>query len=161
MYTATGELQPVFLGAGFANCYTLNPALLTDDDYGQIAPYYMTYGFVNHDQEQAFQLGSGLKVNQWNQAFCSGVGTLAFTPYLDSPSNPMLMYNGQPWTISRGLTSAPKFDIPLPGIARAERVFFRFASLPLAGTTDNTFNIQKFAAWFKVSKRAPVRGAAQ
>jgi hypothetical protein len=44
--------------AGFGNVYYLDADKLTDDDYGAMSPYYVTYAFVNHEQEQ--QLGTGL-----------------------------------------------------------------------------------------------------
>ena len=68
MYRAPGQIQPVFFAGngqplgtanGFANVYTLNSAMLTDDDFGQINPYYLTYAFgVTHDQECAAILRS-------------------------------------------------------------------------------------------------------
>ena len=36
-------------GEAYGNLYTLDEQLLTDDDYGQIFPYYCSYGFVNHE----------------------------------------------------------------------------------------------------------------
>jgi hypothetical protein len=174
MYRGPNQLQPVFfcgngqpLGAapGFGQAYTLNPLKYTDDDYGQIYPYYVTYGFVNHDQEAALQLGSGRKTNQYNAMFISGIGYVNLEFFMDSLSNPVIWNDGQgnqiPIVFTRTLSQNPKFDAEFPGIAQAQRIFFKISSSPLAGQTDNTFSLQKFIAWLRANARSPVRGSAQ
>jgi hypothetical protein len=94
MYRQAGALSPVFFNgngsalgffAGYGNVYTLNAAKFSDDDYGQIFPYYTTYFFVNHDQEQGLtciaadgktkvQLGGGRKLLAFVSAFITSNG---------------------------------------------------------------------------------------
>jgi hypothetical protein len=162
MYREAGTIQPVlFAGNGWApgvqlssgNVYTLNPAKLTDDDYGQIHPYYVTFFAPSHDQEQALQLGGGRKLLVYLQAFVSGVGSIAITPFCDALTNP--------WTVTgtRTLSLTPKYDLEWPGgNAQAQRIALKFASVPTSGT-DNAFNLQKVVATLRRATHLPVRGA--
>ena len=163
MYRQSGALQPVFfagngqepgVAASYGNVYTLNPAKLTDDDYGQIYPYYVTFFMPGHDEEQAFQLGGGRKLLAYLQAFISGVGTLTIIPLCDALTNPWSL------TGTRALTANPKFDLEWPGgEAQAQRIALKFASGPTSGT-DNGFNLQKVVATIRKAARLPVRGSA-
>ena len=162
MYRGAGALSVVlFAGNGtapstlpsFGNVYTLSAAKLTDDDYGQIRPYYVTYFFPTHDQETAFKLGGGRKLLQYLTAFIAGTGTLTLTFLCDT------LANAWPLTVTRALSTAPRFDLECGGgSAQAQRIAVKFVSCPASGT-DNGFNLQKMLAVLKPAARLPVRGA--
>ncbi|MGH9343305.1 MAG: hypothetical protein ACRD19_06035 [Terriglobia bacterium] len=164
MYRAAGKLSTVFfagngqtpgVAAGHGNVYTLSAAKLTDDDYGQIGSYWTTYFFVNHEQEMMLQLGAHRKMLAYLMAFVSGVGTVTITPLCDTLGNPW------PLTVTRPLAANPTFDMEWAGgSATAQRMAFQIASAPLAGQTDNSFNLDKLIAVLKPVKHLPVRGAA-
>lgn len=129
MYRAAGQLAPVFFAgngqapgaaAGFGNVYTLNAALEADDDYGAIASYYTTYFFVNHEQEQALQLGSHRKTLCYLTAFISGSGDVTITPLINSLTNPW------PLTAARTLAASPTADLEWTGgSATGQRMAFK------------------------------------
>jgi hypothetical protein len=161
MYRTAGATQPVFfagngtvIGAllGTGQVYTLDPAKLTDDDFGQIYPYYTTYLFLGHDAEVALQLGGGRKLLAYMAWFMSGVGAITVTPVCDT------LGNLWPLTGVRTLSLTPKFDLEWgAGNAQAQRMALKFASAPITGT-DNGFSLQKVIAWFKPA-RLGIRGA--
>lgn len=165
MYRYSGKLSTVFFAGngetpsaagGHGNVYTLDAAKLTDDDYGQIDPYYVPYFFVNHEQEMALGLGAHRKMLAYLMAFISGVGTVTITPLCDTLSN------AWPLVCSRTLNANPTFDMEWAGgSATAQRMAFKIASAPLAGQTDNSFNLDKLIAVLKPVKHLPVRGSAQ
>ena len=160
----TGELTTVFFGGngqvpgaapGYGNVYTLDPNKLTDDDYGQLYPYYVT--FFGPDAEKAQALG--LTAIRLLMAYCavqiSGTGTVRYTTLCDSPGNP--------WSLStsRSLTANPKFPQEFAGNqAQGSRMALKVQSLPLTGQTDNAFNLQWIQFYFKKAK-LQLRGAAQ
>jgi hypothetical protein len=174
MYREAGQIQPVFFGAT-GNVYTLNAGKFTDDDYGQIYPFYTTYGFVTHDAEMAltFQdatgermpLGSGRKLLSYLKAFIASPAGLAggcvmiITVYTDSlvtqvgpPVNPW------PLVGKRNIVATPGYDLEWPGgMAQGDRIFVQFASVPATGT-DNGFSLQRMTAFLKRVQRLPVRG---
>ncbi|MDE2099616.1 MAG: hypothetical protein KGL39_20355 [Patescibacteria group bacterium] len=164
MYRAAGQLQPVLLAgngqapgaaAGFGNVYILNAAKYTDDDYGQILPYYTTYFAPDTDEELALQLSGLRKLLVWVQAFVPGIGTLTITPLCDSLSNA--------WSVtgSRTLAANPTYDLEWAGgQAQAQRIAIKFASSPAQGQTDNSFSLQKVTAWLRMIAHLRVRGAA-
>ena len=86
-------------GAAYSNIYSLDSANLSDDDYGQIFPYYTTYAFTDHDQEQALNLGSDLHLYKKIHSFVAGVGWVTITPIVNS------LYNFQPGLQARQLTA--------------------------------------------------------
>jgi hypothetical protein len=97
MYRAPGVLSVVFFGgngqaygaaAGYGNIYTLNPAKFTDDDYGQIFPYYVTAALPSIDQEQALQLDAGRKQVAYLSAMVAGTGNITVTLLCDNLQNP-------------------------------------------------------------------------
>lgn len=170
LYRASGELQPVFLGGngatpgtgGFGNAYVLNPALYTDDDYGIIAPYYVTYGMPDRDTEVQNNLGGGLKTISYNQAFFPGVGFM----------NWILLYNSlaNQWPLS----SFGEYLMQLSPLRNAEwaggqatgqRFFTKFASVPDPnGTTanpatDNAFSLSVLVVSMRNNARMGVTGA--
>lgn len=139
--------------AGFGQFYFLDPTKLTDDDYGQINPYWTSYFFVNHDQEQALQLGGYRKTFEYSAYYISGVGTFTVTPYRGSLSNP---WNA---SIARTLNATQLNDVEIPLNIPSSRVAFKIASQPLQGQTDNSFNLQKMIVSIRKNYISPVRGA--
>lgn len=152
----SGNGQTFGAAASFGNVYTLNPAKYTDDDYGQLNPYYVTAAIPNATQEEQYQLGAGRKILDWLAATISGVGQVTITPLVFSLTNPWAQ------TCTRVLSLTPTFDLTWGGGGvQGERVFFKIASSPLATQTDNGFTLKKFIPWFRKNVRTPVRGSAQ
>jgi len=162
MYRTAGVLSTVFFGgngqsygaaAGFGNVYTLNPAKYTDDDYGQIYPYYVTHAMPDSGAEVALQLDCGRKLLAYLSAMIPAVGQVTITVLCDNLSNPW------PLSVTRTPGANPKFDLEWGGgNAQAQRMFFKISSSPLAGQTDNAFTLRKLTPWFKKAKLA-IRGA--
>ena len=141
-------------GSGHGNIYWLNPSKYTDDDYGQVYPYYTTYFFINHEMEQALQVGLHRKLFKRYAAYITGIGSLSLTPYSDSLSNP---YPTAPlWPLS----TSQKYDIGDGLNVIGERCAFKVASLPLSGQTDNSFNLQKLIITLMQEPVAPIRFGA-
>jgi len=163
MYRKPGELSLILFGgngqtpntaASFGNVYTLNPSLYTDEDYGQVFPFYTTYFFLESEKAQALQLNLGRLMVSYTSMYCASVGNVSVTILCDRLDNPW------PIVISRNPGLVPKFDVEMGGgYAQAQRMAFRIASSPITGT-DNGFDLSKFVAWLKNS-RMLVRGAAQ
>jgi hypothetical protein len=141
-------------GTSYGNCYTLNPALLTDQDYGQINSYYTTYFFVNHEAEMALQLGAHRKMVAYLMAYMYGVGTLVITPLVNS------LTNAWPLVCRRTLSpTPPNNDIEWAGgSVTGQRIAFKVQALPATGT-DNSFSLQKLVVVMRPASRLPVRGA--
>lgn len=162
MYRIPGELALVLFGGngvtpgvvvGFGNAYTLDQATLTDDDYGALAPSYMTYFFVSAEEKAKLKL-NGYELLAYLTAFVSGVGRIRITPYINT------ITNAWPVTCTRDLTVAPRFDLEWGGgNAQGERIALKYASLPIAPSTDNSFQLQAMAATLKQA-RLPIRGSA-
>jgi hypothetical protein len=164
MYRAAGALSVVLgggngqtpgLAAGYGQVYTLNPAKYTDDDYGQMFPYYFTCAMPTSQQEQALQLGGGQKELMYLTAYVQWVGQMTVTAYPNALSNP--------WSLNCVRTvSQENFDLEWGGAyARGSRIFLKFAPIPLADTTDVYYNLQRLAAYMAPAARLKVRGAAQ
>lgn len=164
MYREVGRLSTtLFCGngqypgtdAGFGNAYTLDPAKLTDDDYGQIYPYYITYFFVNHEAEMALQLGAHRKMLSYLMAQVSGVGNITITPLVNTITNPWRL------VCVRALSLDPKFDLEWAGAnVTGQRMAFKVESSPIT-ETDNSFSLTKLVAAMVPNKHLPVRGAAK
>ena len=163
MFRSPGALVPVFFGGngttlgmltGFGNVYTLDAAKFTDDDYGRVYPFYTTYFFVTHDQEEQLKLGAGRKLLAYLRAFVSGLGSMTITAYCDTLTNPW------PADGVRTLAADPKFYLEWTGgNAQGDCIALKFASSPLTGT-DNWFNLKKITATIRVDAHKPVRGSA-
>ena len=159
MEQPTGSLPTLYIGGGngailgqepgFASIYWFNPLKYTDDDYGQVDPYYVTYFFVNHEAEMALQLDLGRKLFKAFAAFCSGIGTLKVTPYAASLLNPYPVPPLIPFS------AAPVSDLGAGLNVTTERAAFKIESIPIIGQTDNTFNLQKFIVWLRKDSIAP------
>ena len=147
-----GNGQPLGAANGTGNVYTLDPTLLTDDDYGQIYPYYTTFFMPSAEQEIQLQLGGTRKMLVFVSAFVSGVGHLTVTPLCNAIANAWSK------TIAWPLPANPTYDMEWGGgQALGQRIALKLASSPAAGT-DNSFTIQRLAAWMRRVAHLPVRG---
>jgi hypothetical protein len=138
---------------GFGNVYFLDPAKLTDDDYGQIVPYWVSYLFPSHDQEQQLQLGSGLHTFCYSFYFATGVGQLIVTPLAGSLANP------RPASAPRVLNLTQLNDIEIPLNVTASRTAFKIAVIPLQGKTDVQLSLSKMIICVRKNAMGTVRGA--
>lgn len=155
MYRNASEATPVFFGGSFGNAYTLNASKYTDDDYGQIYPYYVTYYFVDHEAEVALQLGCHRKTLAYYQSAMLGVGQAVIQVYANASTNVW------PFNCVRTLSLTPNFDLEWGGgSCTAQRMAFRIMSSPTSGT-DNAFTLHKLIATLRPAARIPVRGSAQ
>lgn len=152
--TATSLSLTLFAGASYGNVYTLSSAKLTDDDYGQIRPYYVTAALVPHDLDTALQLGPR-KLLAYVKSFIEGTGTLTITALCDKLTNP--------WSLTgvRPLKSNALSDLEWNGgEVQADRIFLKLASTPTSGT-DNRFTLTHLVAWVRSVARLRVRGGPQ
>lgn len=150
-----GNGMPPGTGTGTGNVYTLNPAKLTDDDFGQIFPWYITFFGPDAEKAQALQLTAVRKLLAYVTPFISGVGNVTYTVYCDA------LTNMWPLTATRSLTTSPKFAQEFAGCqALGSRMALKIQSFPLAGQTDNSFNIQWLQFYYRNAKMK-IRGAAQ
>lgn len=142
------------LEPGFSQIYFLDSGKFTDDDYGPITSFYTTYFFVNHDQEQALQLGSHRKFYAYLAMFITGIGEITVTPLVDNLHNP--------WE------STPPYDLALLqnfdfewglNITEGERVAFKVQVAPLSGQTDCYFDMGKMIVTMRQNPWSPIRGA--
>ena len=163
MYASPGgSLTSIFFGGngfvpgtavGFGNVYSLNPLLLTDDDYGQVAPYYTTCFFLDSEKAQALGVVAIRIMLAYLNAYITGTGKVTYTFLCDSLDNPWAI------TTSRTLTSTAKFDQEIGGgMAQGNRIAIRISTTPITGT-DNGFNLQRIQGWWKAAK-LKLRGAA-
>ena len=159
LYRPNNGREMIVAGSGFSNLYSLNPAYLTDDDYGQIFPYYTTYAFVDHDQEQQLRLGSGRHLIKKLASFSTGVGLISIVPIVNS------LYNFLPATSPRILSpdgnaaNALNSDLEWTVNIRGQRVFFRIQVQPLPGTTDVQLRLEKLVAWMMSDPVATLRSS--
>jgi len=171
-----GNGQKFFIGGGngvapggstsqaFGNVYYFDSAKLTDDDYGQIVPYYTTYFFVNHEQEQQLQVGSLRKLFEYLTCYVTGTGILQITPFGDSLSNSFpgifKTFDFQNNAIAGiQLKSSLNSDLGENTNADAERMAFKISIVPLTGQTDVKFNLQKMVVQMKQHPFSPKRGS--
>jgi hypothetical protein len=171
------QKQMFFGGQANSNFYSLNFSKYTDDDYGQIFSYYVTYFFFNHDIEQNVPvLGLHQKVYTYLTAYVTGVGTIQPTALANNLSNPwmttpavwdpvnLVWANGTP-------ASNPFAAVPLTNgvllhdlewglnIKNVERVAIKWAPSPLPGQTDAFFQLQHMVMTTRDDRVAPVRGS--
>lgn len=142
-----------FSAPGFGNVYSLSFSKLTDDDYGQVTPYYTTYFFVSRDQEQQLQLDVHRKLATYLSAFITGTGQTTITPLADVLSNPWPALPAYP------LSASQNHDFEWGMNVSGERVALKIGSIPLLGQTDNGFNLQHLAMTLKKEPMSPIRGA--
>lgn len=168
MYNDLYQIRPVFFGGvgqrigsftGHGNSYILTPGKYTDDDYGRINSYYVTYFFVNHDAEMALGLSAGMKMVAYVSALITGVGNLLITPLVNSLNNPW------PLVCERTLLPDSFFDLEWAGgSVSGQRIAFKIEATPLpvppCNGTDNYFNLSKLIPAMRKNARLPVRGSA-
>ena len=166
----TVNFNPAFTGVivvgsesvtpGYGNVYTLDATRFTDDDYGEMFPYYVTYAFPDRDQEQQLQIGGHMKMIAYTHAFISGVGILTITILYETLANA--------WALNGVyvLQGSPLFDLEWGGgNAQAQRFFFKYSMAPNpAGSsaepsTDVAFGLTSVVISMKQAKRMPVRGS--
>lgn len=168
--TTASNLSTVMLGgnafypgvaAGYGNVYTLETTKLTDDDYGQLYPWYVTYFAPTSDQEESMQFGGGRKQLSYLSAFIDAnpylsIGCILTVTFLcDTALNPWAV------TVSRTLPPNAIFDMECAGGgALGQRIAVKFASSPRMGQTDNAMNLSRVTMWMKPAARMPVRGSA-
>jgi len=138
---------------GFGNIYFFDEAKLTDDDYGQIVPFYTTYFFINADQEQVLGIDCHRKLATYLTAFISGVGKVQITPLSDTLANAYPQLPAYPLSTSQNHDYEWGMNVP------GDRIALKFASAPNTGETDNSFNLQKLCLTLKKEPMAPLRGA--
>lgn len=122
----------------FGNVYTFDPAKLTDDDYGGMLPMYMTYFFINHEQELQLPVGSRRKYFSALTTFVTGVGSLILTPQANRVGNipKQIIDPAKPWILTQDLAD----DLEWTGSdISARRMAMQIAVKPLPGTTDVQF----------------------
>lgn len=162
MYRSASDIEPVFFAGTsgiFGNVYTLSGTQFTDDDYGGYLPYYVTYAFVDRDQEQALQLGAHMKLLSYFSMNAEGIGIVTITVLRNSLSGAL------PSVGLRILKQLPPFDIEWGGgNAQGQRMFIKLTVAPNpAGvspkpTTDVQFGLNVLTASMRANKRTPVRG---
>ncbi len=167
MPRGAGDLEPVFFTGngttlntavlGYGQCYTLNPAKFTDDNYGQLSPYYVTFMMPGDEMEQAKEIAGYRKLLVYLMAYISVpvVSKLTVTPYADQLTTPW------PTVTTRTLSpGAPASDIELAAnSAYGNRIAVKFSAAPIpgGGATDCGFNLQRFTVWLR-KMRLAVRG---
>lgn len=161
LYRAANSQQTAFFGGNgqtpgaatsYGNVYTLDAAYLTDDNYGQISPFYVTYFYPTAEEETGLGLGAHRKMLVYMTGQISGVGTVTVTPYINNLNNA--------WSFVgvRTLSLNPNFDFEWAGgNATGQRMAFKVASTPTSGT-DNQLVLQKLVAVMRQAARIPVRG---
>jgi len=130
-------------GRAYGNLYSLDEQKFTDDDYGQMSPYYCTYFFVNHEQEQILGLGTDLKLVRKICAFIAGIGYVTITPLVDSLNNPLPATTPRILSADANPANLVNQDLEWTVAVRGERISFRIAVFPLPGTTDVQMRLQK------------------
>lgn len=142
------------LGGGLSGSqvYTLNDQKFSDDDYGRIFSYYITYFFVSHEAEQALQVTSHRKLYQYGTTYIQGVGFYNVTPYGQSLENPF------PTTPNQVLSMDAFFDLEFGLNVEASRCAFKIQVFPLLGQTDAYFSLEKMIINMRPAPWSPVRG---
>lgn len=145
---------------GFGNLYSLDPTKFTDDDYGAMQPYYVTYFLVDNDAELAFQLGSGRHSYQRISAFIAGIGMVSFIPLVNSMNNPMPESSPRILSADTNIANALPNELEWTTSITGQRVAFRIQVQPLPGTTDVQMRLQKWIVGMSKDVIALCRGMA-
>ena len=160
MYRAAGALSLVLGGgngltpgsaAGYGNVYTLNPAKFTDDDFGQIYPYYTTYFFIDPEKAMALQLKGQRLLLAYLMAYIQPQSgdtnsQVTATYYPDDLTNP--------WPLSTTRILTPGFYKDRQfggGMCTGERIAIKISSSPITGT-DNSFVMSRLTAFLRDAK---------
>jgi hypothetical protein len=154
MCVGAGNGQRPGTSPGFANVYQLKDGKYTDDDYGQVNPYYVTHFVTNHEQEAMLQLGLHRKLFKRYALKITGVGLVQITPLANSMNNPY------PNTQQLPLVADSYVDMGGGLNISTERCAFKIFTLPLPGQTDNGFNMGKFIVTLMQEPMSPIRYGA-
>ena len=130
-------------GTAYGNLYTLNAQQFTDDDYGQMSPYYTTYFFVNHEQEQQLGLGTARKLMRKICADIPGIGYVTITPLVNSLNNPLPQTTPRVLAQDSNPANLVNRDLEWTVAVRGERIALRIAVFPLPGQTDVQMRLRK------------------
>jgi hypothetical protein len=134
-------------GTAYGNIYTLDPEKFTDDDYGQIFPYYDTYFFVNHEQEQMLGLGTARKLMRKICGFITGTGYVSIIPFVNSLQNPLPATSVRPLLADADPSNLQNQDLEWTTAIRGNRICLRIQVQPFPGATDVQLKIQKIIAY--------------
>jgi hypothetical protein len=160
MYRTAGALSLVLGGgngqtpgaaAGYGSSYTLNPAKFTDDDFGQMYPYYTTYFFIDPEKAEQLQLKGGRILLAYLMAYIQPQpgdtnSQVTATYYPDDLTNP--------WPLSTTRILTPRFykDRQFSGgMCTGERIAIKISSSPITGT-DNSFIVSRLTAFLRDAK---------
>lgn len=160
--TPTNGVQFVICGGngeapsatGIPQSYWFDDNKLTDDDFGQIVPYYVSYFFVNHEAEQQLQVGFHRKLFKRYSSYITGVGFFVLTPFANTLGNPWPAPPHWP------LNADQFYDIGDGLNIITERCAFKVASIPVPGQTDNAFNMGKLIITLCQEPVSPIRFGA-
>ena len=144
----------------FGNVYTFDLSKLTDDDYGGMLPSYMTYFFINHEQELQLPVGSRRKYYSALSTYITGVGSLILTPHANRVGNipKQIISPALPWI----LTATQDDDKEWTGLdIGARRMAVQIAVKPLPGTTDVQFVLSHMGISVSKHPTSPQAGVNQ
>jgi hypothetical protein len=133
-------------GNAFGNLYSLSSAKFTDDDYGQMFPYYTTFFFVNHELEQVFNLGSHRKLMKKVSGFITGVGYVSLIPLVNSLQNPLPATSPRLLSLDSDPSNLQDEDLEWTMAVRGDRIALQIQVEPFPGSTDVQLRIQKVIA---------------
>lgn len=154
-----GNFNDMFFGGNFGNLYNLNANKFTDDDYGQMFPYYTTYFAVSREQETALQLGAGRKMLKKVTAFITGVGLTTFVPLVNSMNNSYPALSLRQLSQDTNSANLTGQDLEWTTGVRGERIALQLRVQPLPGSTDVQFRLQHMAFWMMQDPVAKLRSA--
>jgi hypothetical protein len=160
MYRTAGALSLVLGGGngqtpgvtgGYGNVYTLNPAKFTDDDFGQIYPYYTTYFFIDPEKATALQLKGQRLLIAYLMAYiqpqAGDVNSQVTATYYPNDLT-------TPWPLSTTRVLTPGFYKDRQfggGMCTGERIAIKISSSPITGT-DNSFIMSRLTAFLRDAK---------
>lgn len=173
LLTIEGQKQVFFGGQRFGNFYSLDPTKKTDDDYGRIFSYYVTYFWFNHEIEQnAPGVGLHRKIDTYLSAFITGTGKIQPTALVNNLDNPWMPLettwddNLQMWVpgnptqmLAYVLSEDQDYDLEWALNIRGLRIAYKWEAIPLAGETDASFLLQHMVLTCKEDSVTPVRGS--
>ena len=130
-------------GTAFGNLYILDSQQYTDDDYGQIFPYYNTFFFVNHELEQVFNTGSHRKLLRKICGYITGIGYVLIIPFVDSLHNPLPATSPRLLLADTDPSNLQAEDLEWTTMVRGERISLQVSVEPFPGSMDVQLRCQK------------------
>ncbi len=140
------------VGGSFGNSYTFSSALLTDDDYGGIVPYYVTHFFPSAEKAMELGLDVHRHLATYLSMFIEGTGKTSIIPFVNT------LTNAFPALASYPLNNDPTFDYEWGMNVTGERIALKIGSVPNGGT-DTGFILQHLDITLKKEPIAPLRGS--